>query len=326
VKPVAGSDTAVQSAANAYTNIAATSVDNGTRWKIRRVRRCGAQSLALLQFQMMRCGTPDSYVSDFVSMRRHGVSVSCRADILDTPIWRRSSDNAEIDVGFSGRSGHRLHDCSIGAGDGFVKTIYDQSGNGKDFTQVTNSNQGKIVSSERTGYVRGDGSTTQMTATSVGSGSNQVVSLFGRFSIGNTSAGSVAYFLDAGYYQSGINGFGLYFDPRVGAGNYYSIATSKSTSYNANLFEAGPAITGISPVSVLINSGYSAGYAWYINGTASVPSGGDNHEASQYTFSSHDIVLGNYSSGSYLSAWKLESLVLVESDAMSVRSSVESAL
>lgn len=32
-KPVAGSDTAVQSAANAYTCIAATSVDNGTRWE-----------------------------------------------------------------------------------------------------------------------------------------------------------------------------------------------------------------------------------------------------------------------------------------------------
>lgn len=32
-KPVGGSDTAVQSAANAYTCIAATTVDNGTRWE-----------------------------------------------------------------------------------------------------------------------------------------------------------------------------------------------------------------------------------------------------------------------------------------------------
>lgn len=32
-KAVAGSDTAVQSAANAYTNISAVSVDNGTRWE-----------------------------------------------------------------------------------------------------------------------------------------------------------------------------------------------------------------------------------------------------------------------------------------------------
>lgn len=284
---------------------------------------------SLLQMQMMMALATDSYVSDFVSMRAAwGIRKLSRGYIGPAIRVRRSGDNAEIDVGFIGRD---LDIASmlahVGAGDGFVKTIYDQSGNGKDFSQSTSSNQCKIVSTGTyLGYIRGDGSTTQMTAASVGSGTNQVVSLFGRFSIDNTATGTVAYFLDAGYYQSGVNGFGLYFDPRFGAGTYYSIATSKSTSYNTNLFEAGPAITSVSPVSVLSNSGYSAGYAWYVNGTASVPSGSDNKEASQYTFSSHDILLGNYSSGTYPSAWKLESLVLVESDAMSVRSSVEAAL
>ena len=61
---------------------------------------------------------------------------------------RRSSDNAEQDIGFSGNdmdTSSLTSFCS--ATDGFVVTWYDQSGNARDMTQSTAASQPKIVSS-----------------------------------------------------------------------------------------------------------------------------------------------------------------------------------
>jgi hypothetical protein len=61
---------------------------------------------------------------------------------------RRSSDNAESDIGFSGANLDTTTLTSFCSGtNGFVKTWYDQSGNGRDVTQTTASSQPQIVSS-----------------------------------------------------------------------------------------------------------------------------------------------------------------------------------
>lgn len=62
---------------------------------------------------------------------------------------RRSSDNTEQDIGFTSAG---LLDTSAlltfcGSGNGFVRTWYDQSGNGIDSTQTNLSSQPQIVSS-----------------------------------------------------------------------------------------------------------------------------------------------------------------------------------
>jgi hypothetical protein len=61
---------------------------------------------------------------------------------------RRSSDNAEQDIGFVN---NQLDTSALttfcGAGNGFVTTWYDQSGNNRDATQTTGANQPQIVSS-----------------------------------------------------------------------------------------------------------------------------------------------------------------------------------
>lgn len=61
---------------------------------------------------------------------------------------RRSSDNAEQDIGFSAS---QLDIVSlllfVGAANGLIVTWYDQSGNGNDLTQATTANQHTIVSS-----------------------------------------------------------------------------------------------------------------------------------------------------------------------------------
>jgi hypothetical protein len=61
---------------------------------------------------------------------------------------RRSSDNAEQDIGFSGVNLNTASLLSfVGAGDGFVTTFYDQSGNGYNMTQGSATSQPQIVSS-----------------------------------------------------------------------------------------------------------------------------------------------------------------------------------
>ena len=59
---------------------------------------------------------------------------------------RRSSDNVEQDIGFSGNALDTTALSSfIGANSGFVVTWYDQSGNGRDITQTTTAAQPRIV-------------------------------------------------------------------------------------------------------------------------------------------------------------------------------------
>jgi hypothetical protein len=62
---------------------------------------------------------------------------------------RRSSDNAEQDIGYT--TGNILDESAlttfVGANNGFVTTWYDQSGNGNNAVQSTAANQPQIVSS-----------------------------------------------------------------------------------------------------------------------------------------------------------------------------------
>jgi hypothetical protein len=59
---------------------------------------------------------------------------------------RRSSDNTEQDIGFSGSALDTAALASfVGANDGFIRYWYDQSGNARDLGQSTNSKQPQIV-------------------------------------------------------------------------------------------------------------------------------------------------------------------------------------
>lgn len=60
---------------------------------------------------------------------------------------RRSNDNAEQDIGFTslGELDESALTAFTGANNGFVKTWYDQSGNGRNATQATTTTQPRIV-------------------------------------------------------------------------------------------------------------------------------------------------------------------------------------
>jgi hypothetical protein len=60
---------------------------------------------------------------------------------------RRDGDNAELDIGQAGQGVLDMEalDTFVGGLDGWLTTIYDQSGNGYDLTSAAAANQGQIV-------------------------------------------------------------------------------------------------------------------------------------------------------------------------------------
>lgn len=149
---------------------------------------------------------------------------------------RRSSDNTEQNIGFSGAN---LDTSALtafcGSGNGFVTTWYDQSGNANNATQTTAASQPQIVSSGSVINVNSkpslltDGTNDAFTLTSI----STLLTNYTLFNVGKRSAASVKYFGMAGGTSPG-QGHLFWSD-----NNYYfqkgiGILSSTSTSATAN--------------------------------------------------------------------------------------------
>jgi hypothetical protein len=93
---------------------------------------------------------------------------------------RRSSDNTEQDIGFSGGVLDTASLLSfVGAGNGFVVTLYDQSGNSRNLTMATTANQPQIAASGAMITVNSnpamqfDGTNDNLAGASIGTFANQ---------------------------------------------------------------------------------------------------------------------------------------------------------
>ena len=90
-------------------------------------------------------GLLDTYTGADAAYSLRRLSIAYTGDAIRV---RRSSDNQEENIGFSGGNLDTSALISFcGSGNGFVKTWYDQSGNAYDATQTTAASQPQIVSS-----------------------------------------------------------------------------------------------------------------------------------------------------------------------------------
>jgi len=136
---------------------------------------------------------------------------------------RRSSDNTEMDIGFVSNYLDTAALLSfVGGGSGFVKTKYDQSGNGNNKTNSNNSQQPRIVNGgtlELTNTklsMAFDGSDDFLTFTSIPVTSNWTV-----FSVGKR-AGSGQNFIPISGNQTGFPSVLMHFNDN----NFYLIRNS----------------------------------------------------------------------------------------------------
>lgn len=146
---------------------------------------------------------------------------------------RRSSDNAEQDIGFSGGN---LDTSSlttfVGANNGFVTTWYDQSGNARNATQTTAANQPQIVSSGTVLTINGkprmdfDGSNDSFDITSFTYASAHYQSFVGR----RNASGRRLMALGGGYLFS-LWTNNIYYFNAVTTGQTSSNASDATTSH-----------------------------------------------------------------------------------------------
>ena len=167
---------------------------------------------------------------------------------------RRASDNTEQDIGFD--SNDELDTAALATfcsgTDGFVKTWYDQSGNGNDATQTTTGNQPKIYDAS-TGVIEEgsagnekpaiqfDGSDDYLQSGAISALDTDVQSSFVVFrdTSGDTAlriAWRSSYTSGASLYSSELTGlykatvFG--FHARTSAGSYRTATNSQDTNQN----------------------------------------------------------------------------------------------
>lgn len=157
---------------------------------------------------------------------------------------RRSSDNAEQDIGFSGANIDTSALTSFCSGtNGFVTTWYDQSGNAKNATQTTAANQPQIVSSgSYLGYIENLAtsagqllnSTYQYTQ-SVGFSSFMVVQNTGAMVFGGTEGDFFYNVAQSGASDSSFFNFSTptLYDNGVSIGTTRGIMHTATTSFSA---------------------------------------------------------------------------------------------
>ena len=231
---------------------------------------------------------------------------------------RRSSDNAEQDIAFVGND---LDTASLltfcGAGNGFVTTWYDQSGNGLNSSMSTAISQPRIVNAgvldvkNLKPAFRFDGSNDYLTRsalTALNSGNTYSI-----FSVSaNQTTGVFSDIFNTNNTSSRLN---IAVDTRT-TGGFYRIATltnTGGTGYATNL----PALDGTSNQrlqTVVVNGFNMAGWK---NGVA----GSTDTYTGSYTNSRFDI--GTFLNNRYLNGY-IQELVIYPSNQTTNRTGIES--
>lgn len=150
---------------------------------------------------------------------------------------RRSSDNAELDIGFV--SGGALDTTALAAfvpsGNAFVTKWYDQSGHGRDIVQATTTKQPAIVTaSVYLGSVQGDGVDDQMSFTAPAC---RAVTYASRMQLRTTTVAGQTYagfFGSATQQSSGNNAFSVILN--VGTSQAIGQLLSGTTLYDNQTF------------------------------------------------------------------------------------------
>lgn len=151
---------------------------------------------------------------------------------------RRSSDNAEQDIGYnvSNVLDETALTTFVGSNNGFITTLYDQSGNAVNTTQSTAANQPKIVNS---GLILKDGSKPSMlfnnSTTSMTFGSNPFYNknAYAFFSVAK-------YYNNVAYYNMIISNSDTVMELRRGLANNYlqfimgGLSQVDATAYGIN--------------------------------------------------------------------------------------------
>lgn len=200
---------------------------------------------------------------------------------------RRSSDNTEQDIGFdiSGNLNESALTTFVGAGNGFVTTWYDQSGNGRNATQSTAANQPRIVNA---GTIEKQNNKPAIFANSAinslissinSGGGNGINFLWSFIPFNMTQLNLVNYFA----FEQGT-GKGVYAGGSFSGVTGFTAGNVVSTNETTNIFKLGTAKVGSSNSQLWINGISVATYAPSNNFTFMRILGGINTDHGSFSY------------------------------------------
>lgn len=283
-----------------------------------------------------------AYVDDFVSpyLAWSATKKLIRAATVAMRI-RRSSDNAEMDIGFvAGAPGSQdVVDwpsilAFVGAGSGYVVKFYDQTGGGK-LADAPSTAQPRIVNAgvaDSRAIFDGINDTMGTSSHPGGLGSAEAT-LFTRARFRSDGSGAAYTYLYGGYVSHSGGGFQMGRDPRVpqgGPGISAAVSSGGAANYvqevvNNAVVDLTTAVHNVT-VSFDLSAGSSAGkctiYADGISYSGTVGASGNPTG----TLNNNNFILGSYSGGIGAGGMDFESLVLVASDVIADQADVEALL
>jgi hypothetical protein len=233
---------------------------------------------------------------------------------------RRSSDNTEQDIGFSGNSLDTAAITSfVGSNSAFVTKFYDQTGNGFHAVQATAANQPRIVNA---GTIDSqpvfDGSNDFLKITALTNAGAQA-GIYSKLKMALTG-GTAVFWESSANYNSNAGGFVAYINPGdYGIGMSTAGVLTRAVKYGLGL-------STLKQVTVLYDRTItgSAEIAAYIGGTISSQTGADSTNECTGNFATYDVYFGGRGGASLFAALELESWVFYDADTSSIRASIES--
>jgi hypothetical protein len=270
-------------------------------------------------------GAPATYLDGLATTPRAVLSLRKLISTATNSIRvRRSSDNTEQDIGFVGNSLDTASLASfVGAGNGFVVTFYDQTGNGEHATQATAANQPRIVNAGvYDGRLIFDGTNDSLSISSLTMGAAQAA-FYAKMQL-PTATGVHILFEQSANYNSNAQSCVAYLDTSTsGKLNMSSRNTTGAADYRLQHFPS--TASTFLQFSLLYNRALTgtAEEAAYQSGVALTPSTTAGTADQTGVYSSYDLYIGARAGTSLFAALQLETLVVYNADSSAIRTSIE---
>jgi len=237
---------------------------------------------------------------------------------------RRSSDNTEQDIGFSGSTVGSGLDTSaissfVGSNSAYVVTWYDQTGNGKHLTQATTTKQPRLVNAGTIqSSVSWDGTDDFMSVASL-TNTNPQCAFYTKQKL-TASADKIVLETSTNYNSNA--GALLYYASSTGQ---YDVAMCQASSSTRDTrFNPGSLGSALNQVSLFWDrtvTGISE-VGMFVAGANQTGSGISINECSG-SFSTYDLYVGARGGSSVFANVEFETLVFYNADTLSLRTSIE---
>lgn len=278
--------------------------------------------------RMMMAGGASIYLDDLAVTPRAVLSLRKLIRTATTAIRvRRSSDSAELDIGFAGAA---LDTAALaafaGAGSAFVTTFYDQTGNGENLAQATSTKQPPIVNAGAyLGEAAFDGAAHAMAITGLTMGAAQV-GIYTKMRQSSRTGVEIIAELSANYNVN-AQSFVLYSDNTGGVARLWAASRNSTASSDYRLCSFSDiAFADITrQITVLFDrSIVGAGEiaAWQ-GGALAGPTAGLGTAEQTGVYSSYDLHVGSRAGSSLFRPMGLDTMVIYNADSAPQRANIE---